>query len=101
MDLNMQVLDVAALRDHLKPGGPWAIEAGLRVARRRRELGLNEEQAAVAVGCSGNAIRAIEAGKIVPRNYLQHAVAYLLTREVSDLWPAVSLSRIGEIASAA
>lgn len=98
---NLQVLDVVALRDYLRPGGPWAAEAGARVAARRREIGLTEEQAAVAIGCTGNAIRAIETGKIVPRSYLQHAVAYLLAREVGELWPAVSLRRIGEIASAA
>lgn len=100
MTRSLEVLDVTAVREYLRPGGPWARETGARVAARRKELGLSEEQTAVSVGCTGNAIRMIESGRIVPRDYLRHSLAFLLAREVADLWPPVSRRCIAEIASA-
>lgn len=93
------VIDSPALRDYLGPDGPWAKDAGALVRKYRMGFKLSETQLAAMVGVTAQAIRSIEAGKIVPRDYLRAAIAYSLGQNLSDIWPPLNRTHVGEIAT--
>ncbi len=97
----MNVIDAPALREHLGPNGPWAIECGERVAKYRHRLDRNETWLAAAVGTTAQTIRMVEAGGIVPRDYLRAAIAFALGQDVETIWPPLTRRRVGEIGQVA
>lgn len=99
---DLQLIDAPALREYLGPRGPWAIEAGARVKEYRlRIAGLTETVLAARVGATGQTIRMIEAGNLVPRDYLRSAIAFAVGQDVSTIWPPLTRRRVGEIGQVA
>lgn len=92
-----QLIDTAALREYLGSGGPWAIEAGSKIARKRIEFGWSETRLAALVGVTATTVRQIETGTLVPREYLRAAIAFSLGQDVEFFWPPLSRRRAGEI----
>lgn len=97
----MEVIDSPALREHLGPNGPWASECGARVKKYRNRMGQTETWLAACVGSTTQTIRQIEAGKLVPREYLRAAIAYTLGQDIETIWPPLTRSRIREIGQVA
>lgn len=97
----MEVIDTPALREHLGPLGPWALESGARVRKYRERMGQSETWLAAIVGTTGQTIRQVEAGKLVPREYLRAAIAYALGQDIETIWPPLTRRRIGEIGQVA
>lgn len=97
----MQVIDTPALREYLGANGPWAKECGERVAKFRQQMGQSETWLAAVVGTTAQSIRMIEAGRIVPREYLRAAIAFALGKDLDTIWPPLSRSRVGEIGQVA
>ena len=83
-------LDVPAIKEHLRPYGPWAIAAGKRVTAAREAAELAPVELATVVGVSLTTIKEIEAGQLVPREYLRHAIAWTTGAKVADLWPPLA-----------
>lgn len=91
-------IDAAALREYLGPKGPWAVEAGKKVNRvRRAQAKLSERGLAEAAGVTTQTVRMIEAGEIVPRDYLRAAISYCLGKDLDYFWPPPTFTRVGEI----
>lgn len=97
----IEMIDAAALREHLGPKGPWAIEAGARVRKYRERLERSETWLGAAVGVSSQTIRQIEVGAIVPRDYLRASIAFVLGQDVETIWPPLTRVRVGEIGQVA
>lgn len=97
----MEVIDTAAIREYLGPKGPWAVEAGARVRKYRVRCGQTETWLAAVVGTTAQTIRMVEAGALVPRDYLRSAIAFALGQDPETIWPPLSRRRIGEIAQVA
>ena len=93
-----ELLDLEALKEHLGPGGPWAEQAGRTVKRLRIERGWSAAHLGRLIGISRTAVGELEAGRIIPRDYLRAATAYVLARDVDDIWPSLSRKRIGALA---
>lgn len=94
-------IDAPALREYLGPNGPWARESGERVAKFRKRMAQSETWLAAAVGTTAQTIRQVEAGKIVPRDYLRAAIAFALGQDLETIWPPITRMRVGEIAQVA
>lgn len=99
--MQVELIDAAALREYLGPRGPWAVEAGSRVRKYRKRLQKSETWLAAGVGTSAQTIRQIEAGNLVPREYLRAAIAFCLGQDVETIWPPLTRNRIGEIGQVA
>ena len=97
----MEVIDTPALREHLGPHGPWAVECGERVRKYRDRLAKNETWLAAMVGTTTQTIRQVEAGNLVPREYLRAAIAFALGQDIETIWPPLTRRRIGEIGQVA
>jgi len=97
--VSLEVIDSAALREYLRPGGPWATECGQRVRKYRHQLGEKHTETwlGAAVGKSAQTIRMVEAGQIVPRDYLRAAIAFALGKDSEIIWPPIPLTRVREI----
>lgn len=89
------MLDERRLR---KAVSDWAYDAGRRIAVRRRELGLRQEQLAAMVGVRGTAISKFELGLATPKDSTRWAIACALTMEVDELWPPLKRSYIQAVA---
>lgn len=100
-ELQVEVIDSPALREYLGPKGPWASESGERVRKYRTRAGKSETWLAAAVGVTAQTIRQIEAGNIVPRDYLRAAIAFALGQDPETIWPTLTRHRIGEIGQVA
>lgn len=98
----IEVIDSPALREYLGPRGPWAIECGERVRKFRQRIeNLSETMLAAQVGTTAQTIKMVEAGAIVPRDYLRAAIAFAVGQDVETIWPSLSRRRVGEIARVA
>lgn len=97
MTTTAQLIDISALREYLGSGGPWAIDAGAKVARKRTEFGWSETRLAALVGVTATTVRQIESGALVPREYLRSAIAFSLGQDVEFFWPPLTRRRAGEI----
>ena len=97
----MDVIDTPALRDHLKAGGPWAAECGARVKRYRMRMDVSPTWLAAVVGVSLQTISEVEAGRLVPRDYLRSAIAFALGQDTETIWPPLTRQRVGEIGQVA
>lgn len=99
--MTVELIDSPALREYLGPKGPWAIECGSRVRKYREKLSKSETWLAAAVGVSAQTIHEVEAGRIVPRDYLRAAIAFAVGQDSDVLWPSLSRTRVGEIGQVA
>ena len=54
------------------PIGVDFAEVGRRISSARKERNMTQEELAIACGCSGNHLSAIETGKHIPRFLLQN-----------------------------
>lgn len=98
----MEVIDSPALREYLGPKGSWARECGDRARKYRLRIeNLTETKLAAMVGVSAQTIHMIEAGNIVPRDYLRAAIAFALGQDTDTIWPTLTRQRIGEIGQVA
>jgi len=94
------LLDREALRDHMRAGGPWAIECGARVRKIRTDRGLTLDVVAALVDTTAATVSRIELGAALPSDRLRSAIAYALCAEVSELWPYPTRKRLAEVAAA-
>lgn len=97
MTTTTEAIDTAALRDYLGPRGKWATAAGDKVRQRRMQAGLTTTQLAASVGVSAQTVAQIEAGQLVPRDYLRAAIAHVLRQDIEFFWPPLTWTRIDEI----
>ncbi len=97
----VELIDSPALREYLGPKGTWAVEGGARVRKYRERLGKTETWLAAAVGVSSQTIHEVEAGRIVPRDYLRCAIAFCLGQDSETIWTPLSRTRVGEIGQVA
>lgn len=99
--MSLELIDIKAIRDHVGPGGPWAVEAGAKVRKHRKQLGEDKTETwlAARVGVSAQTIYQIEKGQVVPRDYLRAAIAFVLGKDSEDIWPPINRTRVGEIGS--
>lgn len=61
-------------------------QAATKLRRLRLNKGLSPEQLGAFVGVSGQTIRNIEAGRVVPNPRTMFALAEFFELEVTDLW---------------
>lgn len=94
-----EIIDTPALREYLGRGGPWAIECGQRVTKYRKRLGESASTTwlAASVGVSNQTIVEVEAGRLVPRDYLRAAIAFSVGQDPETIWPQLTRQRIREI----
>lgn len=98
----MELIDAPALREYLGPRGPWALECGDRVKKYRLRIeGMTETVLAATVGTTAQTIKMVEAGNLVPRDYLRAAIAFAVGQDVETIWPTLTRRRVGEIAQVA
>ncbi len=95
------MIDTIALREHLGPKGPWAVDGGARVRKYRDRIGKSEEWLASGVGVTVQTIKMIEAGQIVPRDYLRAAIAFCLGQDIETIWTPLTRLRVGELGQVA
>lgn len=89
-----RTIDTEVLREHLGPHGPWAREAGQIVKALCDRWCLKPEDLAEVVGVTPTTIKAIIAGRIVPRDYLRASIALVLGKDSADIWRPLSLERV-------
>jgi len=53
------------------------------------------------VDVSTQTIYMIEAGQIIPKDYLRSAIAFCLGQDVDTIWPPLTRRRVGEIGQVA
>lgn len=100
--MKTEIIDAPALRAYLGPYGPWARECGERVTKYRLALaGMTEATLAELVGTSRQTIISIEAGRIVPRDYLRAAIAFALGKNSEAIWAPIKRERVREIGQVA
>lgn len=93
--------DTDAIREHFKPGGTYAVECGRRLEDLREDLKVSRERLAAECGVTATTIRSIEAGILLPRDYLRALIALTLGKDVTDLWPPLRRARLVEMAAVA
>lgn len=99
MKPSTDVLDVEALKSYVSRNGTWAVESGLRVSKmRQKQTGLEVAQFADRCGVSATTMKSIEAGQLVPREYLRAVIAWHVGRDVDDLWPPLRRQQISDLA---
>lgn len=89
------MLDERRLR---KAVSDWSFESGRRLATRRRELGMRQEQLASLVGVRATAISKFELGLATPKDSTRLAIACALMVEVVEIWPPIERSYILAVA---
>lgn len=77
----------------------WARECGERVRARRNQFGWTLARISALTGIPYQTIHKIEAGQIIPGDYLRLALAQVLGCEVHDLFPLPSKTRVAELAA--
>lgn len=95
------LIDAPALREYLGPHGPWAKECGERVTKYLGRIGQSEAWLADAVGTTATTVKEIQAGRLVPRDYLRAAIAFALGQDVDTIWPPLTHKRVHEIGQVA
>lgn len=97
----MELIDTPALREYLGRGGPWALECGQRLRKYRERLQQTTTWLAATVGVSNQTIVEIEAGRLVPRDYLRAAIAFAVGQDIETIWPQLTRQRVHEIGQVA
>lgn len=92
------MLDARRLR---KAVSDWSYEAGRRIAKRRRELGMNQHELADLVGVRFTSISKFELGIATPKDSTRWALACALMTDIDELWPAPSRTYIQAVAHSA
>lgn len=69
-------------------------EDGARVQKRRKSLGLSQQQLADLTGKSKGVISRIESGTYTPRDDTKIAIACALVTEVHDLWVPYPIAEV-------
>lgn len=101
---DVDVIDTAALRDHLGPRGPWAKDAATRIAELLEDLrpaiealGFKrpEQWLAAETSVTETTIQGVLRGDLVPRDYLRAAIAWRLGKDVADIWPPMRRAAAG------
>lgn len=96
-----ELIDTEALREHLGPNGPWAVDSGARVRKYRLRMDKSEAWLAAGVGVTVQTIRMVETGQIVPRDYLRAGIAFCLGQDIETIWPPLTRLRVGELGQVA
>lgn len=92
MDANASVI----IRRHFAVGGPWALDAGSRVAAARGTM--SGSDLARLARMSQSTISRIERGALVPSESVRAALALSLEQDIATLFPCLSLADLREIA---
>lgn len=95
------MIDTPALREHLGPNGPWALECGERVRKFRLRMDKSEAWLASGTGVTVQTVRMVETGQIVPRDDLRAAIAFCLGQDIETIWPPLTRRMVGEIGQVA
>jgi len=93
------VIDIETVREHYMPGSTYVIDCGGRVADLREKANISRERLAADCGVTATTIRSIEAGKLLPRDYLRALIAFNLGKDPDDIWPTLTRRRIKEMAA--
>lgn len=95
-----ELLDIEAVRSYVGPRGTWAVESGERVTRFRKKLHRDDiNEFAKSCGVTGTSMKRIEAGELVPREYLRAVIAWNVGRDIEEIWPPLQRKQISALAA--